>query len=121
MANVMLTGADPSKEALALENDKLPAKNEEPFWKSFRGSCASAFHPFTEESVVATQIISSCKDNCRIGCSFVQSKTLSRLLKSVKYTCHPRKQEGSEFRKEAIMQHLKLDSPTDLFHHYKHD
>jgi hypothetical protein len=29
--DVMLTGADPSKEALALENDKFPAKNEPPF------------------------------------------------------------------------------------------
>jgi hypothetical protein len=29
--DVRLTGADPSKEALALENDKFPAKNEPPF------------------------------------------------------------------------------------------
>jgi hypothetical protein len=29
--DVMLTGADPSKEALARENDKFPAKNEPPF------------------------------------------------------------------------------------------
>jgi hypothetical protein len=84
----MLTGADPSKEALALENDKFPAKNEPPFWKTFWGVSPSAGHPYTEESVVATHIVSSCRDNCRIGHSFVQSKTLSLVDKSVRYTCN---------------------------------
>jgi hypothetical protein len=41
----MLTGADPSKEALALENDKFPAKNEPPFSKTFWGVRPSAGHP----------------------------------------------------------------------------
>jgi hypothetical protein len=42
---LMLTGADPSKDALALENDKFPAKNEPPFWKTFWGVRPSAGHP----------------------------------------------------------------------------
>ena len=41
----MLTGADPSKDALALENDKFPAKNEPPFWKTFWGMHPSSGHP----------------------------------------------------------------------------
>jgi len=41
----VLTGADPYKDALALENDKFPAKNEPPFWKTFWGVRPSAGHP----------------------------------------------------------------------------
>jgi hypothetical protein len=37
-------GADPSKEVLALENDKFPAKNEPPFQKTFCGLHPSAGH-----------------------------------------------------------------------------
>ena len=84
-----LTGVEPSNEILALENDKLPAKNEPPLWKTFWGFRPSAGHLCTEESVVATQIPSSCNANCKIGCSFVQSNTLSLVAKSVKYNCNP--------------------------------
>ena len=41
----MLKGADPSKDALALENGKFPAKNEPPFWKTFWGMHPSSGHP----------------------------------------------------------------------------
>jgi hypothetical protein len=41
----MLTGANPSKDTLALENDKFPATNELPFSKTFWGVRPSAGHP----------------------------------------------------------------------------
>jgi len=81
----LLTGIDPSKETLALEKERLPAKNEPPLSKTFWGLCASAGHLWTDESVVATHILSSCNANCKMGCSFLQSKRLSRVAKSVKY------------------------------------
>lgn len=82
---VLLTGVDPSNETLALEKDKFPAMNDPPLWKTFWGLRPSAGHLWTEESVVATHILSSCNANCRIGCSPVQSNRLSLVAKSVKY------------------------------------
>lgn len=88
-----LTGVEPSSETLALENDKLPAKNEPPLWNTLAGLCASAAHLCTEESVVATHIPSPCSANCNIGFSFEHSNTLSLVAKSVKYN-YTYKQKG---------------------------
>lgn len=80
-----LTGVEPSSETLALENDRLPAKNEPPLSNNFIGLCTSAGHLCTEEFVVATHAPSSCSISCNIGCSSVHSNTLSLVAKSVKY------------------------------------
>ena len=88
--NIRLTGVEPSSETLALEKDKLPAKNEPPLWNTLRGLCASAGHLCTEESVVETHIPSPCSSNFNIGCSFEHSNTLSLVAKSVKYNYRKR-------------------------------
>lgn len=107
MKGLKLTGVDPSRETLALEKDKFPAKNEPPLWKTFWGLRTSAAHLCTDESVVATQMLSSCNANCKMGCSFVHSKTLSLVAKSVKYNCKckqnlARKQRARENRETTI-------------------
>lgn len=98
----LLTGVDPSNETLALEKERLPAKNEPPLWKTFWGLCASAGHLWTEESVVAAHILSSCNANCKIGCSFVQSKRLSLVTKSVKYNWGYKQNRVSKIRASKI-------------------
>lgn len=97
-----LTGVDPSRETLALEKDKFPAKNEPPLWNTFWGLRTSAAHLCTDESVVATQMPSSCNANCKMGCSFVQSNTLSLVAKSVKYNCKCKKNQQGNNSYERI-------------------
>ena len=73
-ARARANGSDPATKELALSKDFVEARSR-------------AGHLCKEESVVATQSHPSpCRATLKTGCSSLQSKVLSLVDKSVRYT-----------------------------------